>query len=92
MVAIEQRPLPAAPQVGIPVHCHHIGKVARRDADAPGVPIEKPDVAALFVLGHEDVPDMRVAVDERDVAMGMVAREQARRRVEHAPVEMAPFA
>jgi hypothetical protein len=55
-------------------------------------PVEKPDVAALLVLGHEDVPDMRVAVNERDIAMGVVAREQAGRRVAHAPVEIAPFA
>ena len=36
---------------------------------------------------------MRVAVDQRDVAMGMVARrKQARPGVEHTAVEIAPFA
>jgi hypothetical protein len=34
---------------------------------------------------------MRVAVDQRDIAMGLVAREQARRGVEQTSIEIAPF-
>src|SRR4029079_11626472 len=59
-------------------------------ADAPGVPIEDAYIIAA-VARQEAVPDMRIAVDEREMAVRVVALRQARRRLEETLIEITAF-
>ena len=69
---------------------HHVRKIVRRHSDAPGIPIEDPDVVGA-IARQEIVPDMSVAVNQRKMAMRMVAREETGTRVEKPFVQITPF-
>src|SRR5690349_11928 len=88
---IEQGSLHPAPAVGIPVRCHHIGEIVRRHSNAPGIPIEEPDVIGSAIARQEVVPDMSVAVNERKMATRVIAREETGSRVKKLLVQIAPF-
>ena len=90
MVMIEQWSLRPMPAVGIPVQGHHVGEVARRRADAPAIPIDQPDVVSA-IPRQESVPDVGVAVCDREIAMRVVACEETGRRVEKSLIEIAPL-
>src|SRR6266542_2847409 len=88
---VEQRPFEPPLPLGIPVRRHHVGEVARGEPDAPGVPVEVAQVVRA-VLRHETVPDMGVAMHQRDVAVGQDTRLQAGRGGKEALVELTPIA
>jgi hypothetical protein len=92
VVTIEQRALGAAPAIGIPMHRHHVGEIVGGDVDAPGIPIEQPQILAAVGTRQKDVPDMGVALHDREIAMGMVAAVQARSRLDQLLIKIAPLA
>ena len=75
MVMIEQVTLIAPPVVGKPMQRHHVGEIVGGDINAPGGPVEEAHIVTA-VARQEHVPDMRVAVEERHVAVCVVARVQ----------------
>src|SRR5262245_65206869 len=78
MVVIEQLSLQPAPSVGIPMRCHHVCEIGGCRAYAPAIPIKNPNVIAT-IARQEEVPDMSVAVHNREIAMRVVACEEAGR-------------
>ena len=79
------------PAIGIPKHRHHIGKVVGRGVDGPVFPIEEPNALSAVRPGQKEIPCVRIAVNDCQVAARMIAREQARRRIEQSFVQIAPL-
>src|SRR5215471_5804388 len=68
---------------------HHVGKVVRADVDAPAIPVKDSNIVAR--LWQEDVPDMRVAVEDRQIAMRMVALVQTGPGLDQSLEQLAPL-
>src|SRR5215510_15395394 len=91
MVVIQQGPLECSAQIRIPVQCHHVGKIVSADVDAPGIPIKDSNIIAGASLWQEYVPDVGVAVEDRHIAMGMIALVQTRAGVDQPLEQLAPL-
>jgi len=73
------------------VHCHHVGKIVGANSDTPAIPIEESNVIAA-IFGQETIPDVRVSLNSRDVAMGVIAGKQTGRCREQSFVKVVPRA
>src|SRR5262245_45677788 len=66
-----------------------MGEVGCPDIDAPTVPVEQAHV--VTAARHEDVPEVRVAMDDGDVAAGPPLREQTGGSLDKPFIERASF-
>src|SRR5262249_32799946 len=87
---IEQGSLHPPPAVRIPVRCHHIRDIVSRHSNASGIPIEESDVSGA-IPREEIVPDVSVAVNEREMAMRVIAREETGSCSEKSLIQIASF-
>src|SRR5215469_14367111 len=79
--------LVAAPVIGEPVQCHHIGEIAGANTDPPAIPVEKTYIITAR-LWQEDVPHMRVAVKDGHIAVRVVALIQTMSALDQALVDV----
>ena len=80
MVVVEQRGLKDAAEIRVPVKRHHVGEIVGAHIDAPKIRTKDLNVVAAAGLGQEDVPDMRVTLNDRDIAMRMERLSDGGRR------------
>lgn len=91
MIERQQRLFSAAPAVGKPQHCDHVGKIGRACTDRPVFPIEDPNLLALTIVRKKAIPPVRIAMDESEVLPRIVTREQIGCRIEQSFVETSAF-
>src|SRR5271155_2113820 len=90
MIEVQQWALHRAAAVRIPMDRHHVSEIFSRDAEAPTIPVEQPDVAAA-VAWQEAVPHMCIAMQDRNRAPAVGALCEARRAVEQKRIEVSSF-
>ena len=91
MIAVQKVSLEPMPQFGVPMNCHHVGKVIRTDINPPSVPVEKPGILCTANDRQKAVPYMGIALNNGHVTARMVARKQTRRSIEQTLIEFAPL-
>jgi hypothetical protein len=91
MIVIEQRLLEPLPAIRVPEHRHHIGEIVGRGADAPILPIQQSRGLVATRPRQEEIPGMRVAMDDGQVTPRIVTREQLGRTFEKPRIKCAPL-
>src|SRR5262245_40319132 len=91
VIMIEQVPLMAAPKIREPMERHHVSEIVSTYVDTPGIPIQQAKVATACVVWHEDIPDVRIAVHDRHIAMRVIALVQMGTGVDQALIKIAPL-
>src|SRR6266481_6331937 len=87
MVALDERRLQPCAALRIPVQGHHVGQVEGTAPDAPGIPVNKGDAGRGVVTRVENIPDVRIAVDERVDRVEALRRVQTVSRGEHSRID-----
>ena len=58
------------------MHRNHVSEIVGAGVDAPAIPIEEQDNVLRAILGQKAIPDVGVALNDRDVAMGLIALDE----------------
>lgn len=73
------------------MHRHHVREFRGPGINAPVLPIEEQNVTVLGVPRQKTIPDVRVAVNDRQVAVRKIALEQMEPPLEKSLVKLTPL-